>query len=294
MIYANPTKKVGWFLLFPVTVRVRGWGRPPVELFPSDGWNSCLYNIPKIAYIVFSTFLGECAAYVLKYWESFISTINLRKNGDTFYFSCRWEIPDNQVLLTKSWQQAAAHFSRKGDNGGKMAQAVSYFFPLIPSPIKHAGLWEIWFMDRNASPTLAKKKWFITLNSWEGATKTQTFLLFQNHKITLLPLLPSSIGRTATVHFPPKVPPRFHDETESKFCLHFNYNMCSLVTAFYQEYICVDPWCSLKKLHEGLILLNPAIDPNTSSITQLQPSSFCQAIFTGSSLALLDPHVPIK
>lgn len=141
-----------------------GWGRLWVELFLSDGWNSCLYNIPKIAYIVFSTFLGEYAAYVLKYWESFISTINLRKNEDTFYFSCRWEIPDNQVLLTKSWQQAAAHFSRNGDNGGKMAQAVSYFFLLIPLPIKPTGLGEIKFMDKNASPTLAKKKWFITLN----------------------------------------------------------------------------------------------------------------------------------
>lgn len=122
-----------------------GWGRPRVELFLSDGWNSCLYNIPKIAYIVFSTFLGECAAYVLKYWESFISTINLRKNGDTFYFSCRWEIPDNQVLLTKSWQQAAAHFSRKGDNGGKMAQAVSYFFSFLhPSNTQDFGRSGLW------------------------------------------------------------------------------------------------------------------------------------------------------
>lgn len=49
---------------------------------------------------------------------------------ETLYFSCRWEIPDNQVLLTKSWQQVEIIFHWQGDNGKKMAH-TKFPIPLL-------------------------------------------------------------------------------------------------------------------------------------------------------------------
>lgn len=157
MARVKPTKREGWLPLF--SVGVKECEEHSLSLY--DNWNS-LYNIQKnISLVVLRAFLGEYAVYILKYWESFIFIINLRENGDAFYFSCRWEIPDNQVLVTKLWQQAADHFSWKGDNGEKMEHTVSYFFLLIPLPLEHRGLWDFVYRQ-NASPTSTKKKLFIS------------------------------------------------------------------------------------------------------------------------------------
>lgn len=56
-----------------------------------------------------------------------------------------------------------------------MEHTVSYFFLLIPLPLKHRGLWDLVYRQ-NASPTSTKKKLFMILNSLENTIKAQNII----------------------------------------------------------------------------------------------------------------------
>lgn len=146
---------------------------------------------------------------------------------ETLYFSWRWEIPDNQVLLTKSWQQVEIIFHWQGDNGKKMAH-TKFPIPLIPLPLKHQGLWEIWFTDRMPLPLRQRKNYSEFWTPWKTLPKHRTLLLFYHPRTTNNFAFLFFLSEQELLWFPflPKGVSMVPWQTDSN-CLHFNHKMYS-------------------------------------------------------------------